>query len=500
VTVSHDDTVALQAAFNVGGNVAIPSGTYSITSPITISNNVNLFGIVGATIIQNKGSGHGIIVNTDCTVYGININGNYTTGSAGSAVFLNTEARFDKCTVGGSSRYGIEFASNKTIVSCHFVECTIQYNVMGGVYSHADSTYQKNAVSFIDCYVVHNGLNADGSDTTDATPTTGHGYFIDGAIDWSIIGGVSEYNSGAGIYLQSRSDYGIYGFNAIGVHLESNKYCNGYLNAQSSSFMTDINIRGMYYYAMSSISLLPSSLVGTKGIRFIVNNYSLLSYSSIDETYDKAVIGRQFLIPKQSLKIGGEFESVTPFSPYTTHVVSGDPNAGGYNVIRCDSSLGSSYIEPSEFATFIDPRQTYRVVYEYYYTKSSSSSATLYLLQLDANRSNLGSPLSWGLASGGVWYTQEALMTPSQFNSSSRYLQLNPTINGTMASGDVLLIRKVLIYRVDGSSVALSGTTANRPTFVVPGYHYFDTTLNKPVWCKVSGNPCTWVDATGSTV
>lgn len=45
-----------------------------------------------------------------------------------------------------------------------------------------------------------------------------------------------------------------------------------------------------------------------------------------------------------------------------------------------------------------------------------------------------------------------------------------------------------------------SGTTAQRPVNVPVGYCYFDTTLGKPIWCKVSGSTPTWVDATGATV
>lgn len=41
-----------------------------------------------------------------------------------------------------------------------------------------------------------------------------------------------------------------------------------------------------------------------------------------------------------------------------------------------------------------------------------------------------------------------------------------------------------------------AGTTAQRPTGVVVGYPYYDTTLGKPIWFKSPG----WVDATGAAV
>lgn len=52
-------------------------------------------------------------------------------------------------------------------------------------------------------------------------------------------------------------------------------------------------------------------------------------------------------------------------------------------------------------------------------------------------------------------------------------------------------------YRFDGTNwkcVRGSGTTAARPTAVMRGCEYFDTTLGKPVWYSGAG----WVDATGT--
>ncbi|WP_459520325.1 hypothetical protein [Lactiplantibacillus plantarum] len=41
-----------------------------------------------------------------------------------------------------------------------------------------------------------------------------------------------------------------------------------------------------------------------------------------------------------------------------------------------------------------------------------------------------------------------------------------------------------------------TGDTASRPTGISPGYQYFDTSLNKPIWYTGKN----WVDATGTTV
>lgn len=45
--------------------------------------------------------------------------------------------------------------------------------------------------------------------------------------------------------------------------------------------------------------------------------------------------------------------------------------------------------------------------------------------------------------------------------------------------------------------VVTSGTTETRPTNVIVGFCYFDTTLGYPIWYKGED---TWVDATGTTI
>lgn len=48
------------------------------------------------------------------------------------------------------------------------------------------------------------------------------------------------------------------------------------------------------------------------------------------------------------------------------------------------------------------------------------------------------------------------------------------------------------------NSLTATGTTAERPNPApFPGFMFFDTTLNKPIWAK---NLTQYVDATGATV
>lgn len=59
------------------------------------------------------------------------------------------------------------------------------------------------------------------------------------------------------------------------------------------------------------------------------------------------------------------------------------------------------------------------------------------------------------------------------------------------------------IQSVIQSTTIKFGNTADRPTDAGIGFCYFDTTLNKPIWCKTptqGGSAARWVDASGNEV
>lgn len=47
---------------------------------------------------------------------------------------------------------------------------------------------------------------------------------------------------------------------------------------------------------------------------------------------------------------------------------------------------------------------------------------------------------------------------------------------------------------------AYASTTTTRPPKPLQGFSMFDTTLNKPIWCKQAAPTVVWVDATGAVV
>ena len=75
-------------------------------------------------------------------------------------------------------------------------------------------------------------------------------------------------------------------------------------------------------------------------------------------------------------------------------------------------------------------------------------------------------------------------------------------IGGTIGNGTIIGNKtKVINLNIDRTILSGtwfdSGVTSNRPTNVLVGFQYFDSTLSKPIYYKGNNE---WVDATGATV
>lgn len=74
-------------------------------------------------------------------------------------------------------------------------------------------------------------------------------------------------------------------------------------------------------------------------------------------------------------------------------------------------------------------------------------------------------------------------------------------IGGAIGNGTIIG-NKTKVINLNVDRIVLSGTwfdsgtTSNRPTNVLVGFQYFDTTINKPIYWDGSK----WIDATGATV
>lgn len=74
-------------------------------------------------------------------------------------------------------------------------------------------------------------------------------------------------------------------------------------------------------------------------------------------------------------------------------------------------------------------------------------------------------------------------------------------IGGAIGNGTIIG-NKTKVINLNVDRIVLSGTwfdsgtISNRPTNVLVGFQYFDTTINKPIFWDGSK----WIDATGATV
>jgi hypothetical protein len=138
------------------------------------------------------------------------------------------------------------------------------------------------------------------------------------------------------------------------------------------------------------------------------------------------------------------------------------------------------------------------------------------------------------LDSGGAFLATKSITNNTQgFVYFSTYASSTYKIRLTFgSSNDATASRRIRIYRIFATSISASagktwlnaaeggtvygninmnknkitnmvldsGITGSRPTNPVVGQVFYDTTLGKPVYCKIGGASPTWTDATGTTV
>jgi hypothetical protein len=109
------------------------------------------------------------------------------------------------------------------------------------------------------------------------------------------------------------------------------------------------------------------------------------------------------------------------------------------------------------------------------------------LLQVAVQLSNVTGARVLGLTSSSADYSVSV--------SNSTGAKLKDVDNTKVLLNDSLSLQNSALETNNSS-----GTTANRPININIGHTHFDTTLNKPIWCKQVTPSIIWVDSTGATV
>lgn len=184
----HDDTTNIQsaivAAAIIGGTVFFPSGTYLITTALTMYTAVSLLGVGSeATIITQSSTAQGALVGTDIasvTISGIlfdgpgsgtangidfgwSLAGNLPFlhffdvwvrqfGGSGIALMTPIVSHFDRVIVQNNGKHGFDFYHAGT--SCTFTSCWARTNLQAG-YHFFESVY----MNLSGCASDNNGIN-----------------------------------------------------------------------------------------------------------------------------------------------------------------------------------------------------------------------------------------------------------------------------------------------------------------------------------------------------
>ena len=179
-----DDTAAIQAAItyvsSVGGTVWLPRGTYKTTSAITITaSNVSFVGDgSGATIINNTGTGDGLVLGDgSAQVIGSTVGGFTLQGSASSGRCVWGRIFTDSCTLTDIyTNSGSKGISLDSCYSLRVVNCRVRSAVGNGIEANAIT----HNTLFLGCKSQVNG---------------GHGFYTDGCYAIAFIECNSEFNT-----------------------------------------------------------------------------------------------------------------------------------------------------------------------------------------------------------------------------------------------------------------------------------------------------------------
>lgn len=115
-----DSTAAIQAAVNAGKSVFIPAGTFKITAPITLSQNIfEITGIKGKSILMGAGGG--------------NIIGYFQVAQQFTSDFGVIDGLTFDSDDSTKTRYAIYSPSNVYIAHCKISECNFNARLSGGI-------------------------------------------------------------------------------------------------------------------------------------------------------------------------------------------------------------------------------------------------------------------------------------------------------------------------------------------------------------------------------
>lgn len=438
-----DDSAALQAIINYANTnkleVYLPPGTYIISSTLLLGTSTKLRGAgLRKTFIQTSGA-----------ITALNTNG--TSASGGGVYWWEIS---DLSILGnnvGTVGLQMDYSHEGSMINClvtnfqkgivlnnSYSNGFINNRIVNNTDTNMELGAQSNDITIIDCQLDYGG-NYGLHITADSQSV-------------SIVGGVIQYCGKDGI----RANAGR-GININGLYCENN-------NSSNTANCADINLIGDTY-PIEGVSLVGLQLwTKTVGVGIL-----------LDHVVGCAIIGGAI-----NLVSGG----TTQYSIQTT--------ANTQNVYTLGNYRDQSVNDVGNALTTMDNPVFKKNI------GVKKNSSNIYSDTLDST-----TPTTFQQYIAGVLKTElktdvDGQLYLSHLNTSNSTMEVAMSLSNT---------NRLKIYKTTDMQknmlvniVPENGVTASRPTSPVVGQQYYDTTLNKPIWCKVGGASPTWVDATGTTV
>lgn len=253
---SHDDTSVLQAALTACGLIHVPSGTYRITSTLTVPS-------ASGGGISGDGVGFGLngaAANAGTTFYA-DFTGTAITNSCANPLFENFEILRNGTPTSGT--YGLDMGSanvNGIVRDVMSWGNYFGFFLRGSGTSTAEGLWAQSNLSA--------GFVLDGTwnmSQTLAQSNGGHGYLLQGSIDCGDLDGLSTFdNAGYGVYVSAMPNvrltnsflggdgtggtgYGVYLGNTNSVG-KSNQLTHCYVEAEpNAAYYAGANTRENYF-------------------------------------------------------------------------------------------------------------------------------------------------------------------------------------------------------------------------------------------------------------
>lgn len=478
-----DDSDAFQKAFDASNvyEIFIPSGTYRINKPLTISKDRLLIEGGGKTRLEFYGKGHFITIGSPKGVDALKMRNIVFVGKTDNAddiihlqycyscTFQNVACQYG---ANGWSAVGSDVVG---VYSVLFLQCSSTYARENGFYLIPNNRTQINNIMFLQCYGSGAGRESIEQKAKNANKEGGNGVKI-GGNSINIVGGDYSANSGCGIKVCGDS---VSGVNIQGVYFEQNRVKN--IKIDNPSVTRNVSVSPCYdgsgagndygYQSVAALSkrnIITETVIKESSIRAerktVVSLKDISLFDAAPQMNgvslpakvtvmigDKQSVGKCYLYPALAMLIDGKLYKVGAFSNCEYRKVSSIKNG----VVYLDRALNSNHL-------FIGIVSSENILYNLVEQE-----------ELDKYQFTINNEIG---ATGDMIYSQKTKAGEKSFKLSSLMLTNNPSLK----KGDyVYFVNSNYVNVSSGSLLPDVGQTRKTSSLQLPAQ-----CENLPLWIK----------------